>query len=169
MELSVEEIAKQLYEKDGFNYACLPTEEAWVKDREDVRERYRKEAMKRLPENRLHNEDQQSTVECTISYKILTLAMEHKMIPTVGRIVKYKFSAADADAIAQRRGRKSTSGNIVHAGETKPAIIVQTWGSEPHSSVNLKVFLDGDDCFWATSVCEGEEERNFQWPEISRG
>lgn len=48
----IEELAKQLYEKDGFNYACLPTDEAWKKDREDVRERYRKMAAEAIGETK---------------------------------------------------------------------------------------------------------------------
>ena len=45
---SLEALAKKLYEKDGFNFACLPTDEAWVKDRENVRERYRAMAWEEL-------------------------------------------------------------------------------------------------------------------------
>jgi hypothetical protein len=44
----IETLAKQLYEADGFNYGCLPTEEAWAKDRENIRERYRKLANDRI-------------------------------------------------------------------------------------------------------------------------
>lgn len=38
----IEILAKQIYEKDGFNFGCMKTNEAWTADREGVRERYRK-------------------------------------------------------------------------------------------------------------------------------
>lgn len=44
----IEELAKKLYEQDGFNYACLATDEAWRRDREDVRNRYRQIAWERM-------------------------------------------------------------------------------------------------------------------------
>lgn len=46
--LLIEELAKSLYEKDGFNYGCLPTEEAWKKDRENVRKCYLEKAKEQI-------------------------------------------------------------------------------------------------------------------------
>lgn len=49
----IENLAMHLYELDGFNFACFPTEEAWKRDREDVRQRYRDIAKKKLSNNPL--------------------------------------------------------------------------------------------------------------------
>lgn len=45
---SLETRAKEIYVADGFNYACLPTEEAWRRDREEVRQRYLRRAWEEL-------------------------------------------------------------------------------------------------------------------------
>ena len=41
---AIEALAKRIYDEDGFNFACLPLEQAWPADRENVRERYRAKA-----------------------------------------------------------------------------------------------------------------------------
>jgi hypothetical protein len=45
-------------------------------------------------------------------------------------------------------------GNDVEAGRRYAAKVVRDWGAG--SSVNLQVFLDGNDCLWVTSVSEGD-------------
>lgn len=101
---------------------------------------------------------------------------------TIGRIVHYKLAEQDAAQINKRRadarnlnaagvtlasqglGPQIHIGNPVEAGDVFPAMIVRTWGSTPESSVQLQVFLDGNDTFWATSVSEGDGERRWSWP-----
>lgn len=97
--------------------------------------------------------------------------------PLVGRVVQYQLSEFDVEQINRRRrdfgayrrmvatglatgtlhhtGYVAHVGNDVRVAETYPAIIVRTWGAEPGSAVNLQVFLDGNDIFWATSRTEG--------------
>lgn len=110
-----------------------------------------------------------------------------EQIPTIGRIVQYRLSMDDADAINRRRtdgasiaarmkygddpqlkawpaGAQAHIGNGVKEGDTFPMLITRTWGSTPEAAVNGQVFLDGNDVLWATSVCVGEGPRTFSWP-----
>lgn len=85
-------------------------------------------------------------------------------IPSIGRIVHYRLSTSDVEAINRRRGAQAHIGNEVLEGDVFPMLITKTWGSEPTSCVNGQVFLDGNDCLWATSVRVGEGPRTFSWP-----
>jgi hypothetical protein len=104
-------------------------------------------------------------------------------VPTIGRIVHYTLSEADAEAINRRRddavaaahnprfadrqkpmGEQVHIGNRVNPGEMYPMVIVRVWGSTPTSAVNGQVLLDGNDVLWVTSVSLGEGGRRFQWP-----
>lgn len=88
-------------------------------------------------------------------------------IPSIGRVVHYKLSESDADEIYKRRVAKGFQGNSVKHGDVFPAMVVVTWGTNPDSAVNLQVFLDGDDSFWATSrkVARGQDDEGcFTWP-----
>ncbi len=91
------------------------------------------------------------------------------MKPTIGRIVHYRLSKEDVDAIQRRRARVSDPqvlfGNAVKEGDTFPAMIVRAWGEQPTSAVQLQVYLDGNDTHWATSVQVGEGPRTYSWPE----
>lgn len=82
--------------------------------------------------------------------------------PTIGRIVHYTLSEADATALHYQRasGQPSYSYNQAAVGDVYPAMIVRCF--DP--SVNLKVFLDGVDTFWATSRVEGEGPGTWSWP-----
>ena len=100
--------------------------------------------------------------------------------PSIGRFVHYKLNQQDADAINKRRadfnrtvgrqrqalddGWQAHVGNAVKAGETFPALVVRRWGETPESCIQLQVFLDGNDTYWATSVNEGDGERQWSWP-----
>lgn len=78
------------------------------------------------------------------------------MIPSVGRIVLYTLSSADAELITHRRGRSGAIrivGNRVNAGDVFPMLITRVWGSDPGSAVNGTMFLDGEDTYWLTSRC----------------
>ncbi|MFJ9114492.1 hypothetical protein ACIRJO_02970 [Streptomyces sp. NPDC102394] len=98
--------------------------------------------------------------------------------PAIGRIVHYTLSEQDAVEINRRREDFRASGNAYahsgflghvgnHAqeGDVYPAMIVRAWGSDSSSAVNLQVFLDGNDTFWATSRTLGEGPFHWAWPE----
>lgn len=53
-------------------------------------------------------------------------------------------------------------GNRVAAGDVVPAMVTRVWGGDV---VNLKVMLDGDDTYWATSIrfSEAKEYGTFHW------
>lgn len=100
------------------------------------------------------------------------------MKPSIGRIVHFKVSENQAEAINRRRldfakyrstdpaytdtGYVAHFGNKVQAGDVFPAMIVAAWSGS--ANVNLQVFLDGTDTFWATSVIEGEHDGGYLWP-----
>lgn len=84
---------------------------------------------------------------------------------TIGRIVMYRLSGHDAESIkAQRVGEYH--GNEAYAGEVYPAVVVKTWGDDATSAVNLRVLLDGDDVYWATSRTQGDGPFEWSWPKI---
>lgn len=88
-------------------------------------------------------------------------------VPTIGRIVQYKLTKQDADAIGYARQVSTVTarqGNPAEEGQVYPAMIVRTWGATPGSAVNLQVFLDGNDSLWVTSATEGNGPRQFAWP-----
>ena len=110
-----------------------------------------------------------------------------EQVPTIGRIVHYRLSADDADAINRRRttgasiaermkygddpqlkawpkGAQAHIGNDAREGDVHPMVITKTWGDSPTSAVNGQVLLDGNDVLWATSVCVGDGPRTFSWP-----
>jgi hypothetical protein len=103
--------------------------------------------------------------------------------PTLGRIVHYTLTEADAAAINKRRtdfeahkqtyagtpqpGHRGATGHVAHvgnhaaAGDVCPAMVVRTFGGP---AANLQVHLDGTDTYWATSRCEGEGPGFWAWP-----
>lgn len=107
------------------------------------------------------------------------------MKPSIGPIVHYELSTSDAIEINQRRfdagafrrglsypiesGEPGRTGHIEHtgngatAGDVFPALIVRTW-NETTTTVQLQVFLDGNDTYWATSRVEGYGEGQWSWP-----
>lgn len=87
------------------------------------------------------------------------------MTPTIGRIVFYRI--AEYDLIAYEAAVKSNQlkpGNSLSVGDLVPAIIVRTWGALDTSAVNLKLMLDGPDCYWVTSRTCGEKLGQWIWP-----
>ena len=75
------------------------------------------------------------------------------MIPTPGRIVAYKLTSYDAEAINIERRAENTSrfGNSVAAGDIYPLVITRVWSQLPGGAVNGQVLLDGNDSIWVTS------------------
>lgn len=84
---------------------------------------------------------------------------------TIGRIVHYTLSEEDREEITRRRttgasiaerikegqwpiGAQAHIGNSVGSSEVYPAMVVREWDGD---MVNLRVFLDGSDEYWATS------------------
>ncbi|MEU0084886.1 hypothetical protein [Streptomyces sp. NPDC006274] len=100
--------------------------------------------------------------------------------PAVGRIVHYRLSQHDSDAINRRRrdaelarkagGADRHTGYVVHVGNSAsegdiyPAVIVRVW-NETTITVNVQVLLDGNDTYWATSRAEGDGPGRWSWPE----
>lgn len=88
------------------------------------------------------------------------------MTPSIGRIVHYVLGELDCAQINRRRttgdairdrikiaawplGAQAHVGHNVVAGETFPMLIVRVFES---GAVNGRVFLDGSDDLWVTSV-----------------
>jgi hypothetical protein len=92
--------------------------------------------------------------------------MNAVQVPTIGRIVHYALSEQDAKRIEQLRWSLPTDnrGNTAEAGQVYPALIVRTWGETPESAVQLQVFLDGSDTYWATSRSHGDDPGQWIWP-----
>lgn len=80
------------------------------------------------------------------------------MTPTIGRIVHYRLSEDDAKAI----NALPMPGNTVKAGDLVAAIVVRVWSA---STCNLRLVLDGDGEYWATSCSVGDEQRQWNWPQ----
>lgn len=108
------------------------------------------------------------------------------IIPTVGRVVLYSLTENDAIQINQRRrdavqkyhmhqwqrnGTQLHQGNDVNAGDVCAADIVRVFGSTPEAMVNLKVKLDGNDDYWATSRKVSDEPKPgyYHWMDYQKG
>lgn len=102
------------------------------------------------------------------------------MTPSIGRIVHYKLTAEDAEAVNRRRkdadanrqnhrdaalGYVAHLGNFAREGDVHPMLIVRVWGATTESSVNGQVFLDGNDTLWVMSVGQGDDVRQWHEPE----
>jgi hypothetical protein len=91
---------------------------------------------------------------------------------TLSQPVLYTLSKYDAEQINRRRkdfiqyrqhagqdtGHQAHVGNTVGEGDQFPGIVVRVFST----SVNLRVFLDGTDDFWACSKSEGEGPNTWQ-------
>lgn len=109
---------------------------------------------------------------------------ESKQVPTVGRVLRYRLSQTDVEAIARRRttresigdrleegtwpaGAQAHIGNPVSVGDELPLHVVRVWPGEfgpDKVGVNGQVLLDGNDQLWVTSVAEGETPGTWSWP-----
>lgn len=91
------------------------------------------------------------------------------MTPTIGRIVHYRLSRADAARVTALRARDSGPGNPVAEGSVVPLIVTAVWPGEyeggAHLShhgigttyesavgVNGQALLDGPDSLWVCSA-----------------
>lgn len=103
--------------------------------------------------------------------------------PTVGRVVLYTLTEAEAEAINKRRedfkafsrshvqpiqpgdsgasGHQAHFGNSASAGQQYPALVVRAFGGD---AANLQVLLDGSDTYWATSATPGDGAGHWVWP-----
>ena len=96
---------------------------------------------------------------------------------TVGRLVLYKLTKEDVEAINRRRtapnsiaerlenetwpiGAQAHIGNEVAEGDLLPTLVVKVWEG---NSINAQVFLDGNDTLWVTSVQQGGETGQWDW------
>lgn len=101
------------------------------------------------------------------------------MIPSIGRIVHYYITTQQADQINRRRkdaqdkidwhrafktGAMVHIGNVAHAGDCYPMLIVRVWGTDAQAAVNGQAFLDGSDTLWVTSVTVGATPGSYSWP-----
>lgn len=95
------------------------------------------------------------------------------MQPSVGRIVHYTLTEANAERINRRRtsedvrGAQAHVGNFARTGDVLPLLICRVWPDEYGPGVpgvNGQVFLDGNDQFWVTSAKEGTEPGTWAWP-----
>jgi hypothetical protein len=78
------------------------------------------------------------------------------MAPSLGRIVHYTLTDGDAQAANRRRATVArwaeTTGEQLHVGarvapgDVFPALVVRI--ERPPGTVNLQVFLDGNDVLW---------------------
>jgi hypothetical protein len=64
----------------------------------------------------------------------------------------------------ENTGFQAHVGNRAEDGQVYPAVVVRRFADYPNQPVNLKVLLDGNDDFWATSRCEGEGPGTWSWP-----
>jgi hypothetical protein len=62
-----------------------------------------------------------------------------------------------------RTGHIAHRGNAAEQGQVFPALVVRDW-DEPAGTVNLQVFLDGNDTYWATSRTPGDGPGTWRWP-----
>jgi hypothetical protein len=86
------------------------------------------------------------------------------MQASIGRIVHYTLTDQDAAAIHSARS-DFRDGNSVEAAQVYPAMVTRVWNDgDPEMTVNLQVFLDGNDAYWATSRAEGEGPGCWTWP-----
>lgn len=83
------------------------------------------------------------------------------MVPSIGRIVHYRLSASDVTEINRQRTSEpgaGRGGNSPAEGHVYPAMIVRVWSETPAEDehIQLQVFLDGNDAYWATSRHQGD-------------
>ena len=88
------------------------------------------------------------------------------MKPTLGRTLLYILTAQDATFINNiPRSRSGGMGSTTAEGDVLPAVVVRIHDPKAERPlVNLKVLLDGNDDYWATSRTEGDGPGTWSWP-----
>lgn len=108
------------------------------------------------------------------------------MVPSVGRIVHYRLTEADAARVLLHRRHHTVEvpwsnehgsgvarhaafeGNAPKGGDVYPMLITRVWSPEPTEGdcVQGQVFLDGNDSLWVTSV----QQQGYTYdPSITEG
>lgn len=72
------------------------------------------------------------------------------MKPSIGRIVHYHPGPNDPEGVQSNHS------------PALPAVIVRVFSD---TCVNLRILCDGPDVAWKTSVCQGDGEYQWSWPE----
>lgn len=72
------------------------------------------------------------------------------MTPHIGQIVLYHVSSTDAQELTYNHTE----------GEDLPAIVVRVWSD---TCVNLKIFADGPNDVWRTSVVLGDQPSEWSY------
>jgi hypothetical protein len=110
------------------------------------------------------------------------MPVDHRIVPSVGRIVHYQMTSYDCTMLKEQRAslelktdpksiggfstKLAAEGNGYKEGEIVAAVIVRTWGDSVESSCNLQLLLDGNDSMWKTSVSQTSHPDNA--PEFGR-
>ena len=81
--------------------------------------------------------------------------------PTVGRIVHYRIPLSMAEDVNEQINQDQFRGSEVTEGEIVPMLITHVHNI---TLVNGNVFLDGEKDVWATSVEQGDNPGEWQWP-----
>ncbi|NOS94541.1 MAG: hypothetical protein HOP30_21730 [Cyclobacteriaceae bacterium] len=75
---------------------------------------------------------------------------------SIGRVVIYKTTEDDRKSLKGAYGNQSTE---------LPAVVVAVWNS---TLVNLKVITDAPVDIWKTSISQGDNEGQWNWPVIKK-
>lgn len=86
--------------------------------------------------------------------------------PSIGRIVHYMLTNAQALAINEERKASvgDKRGTLCLAGDVFPMIITRVHQFMPQG-INGQVFLDGDDSWMITHATEGTGPGQWHWPQ----
>ena len=76
------------------------------------------------------------------------------MKPTIGRVVIYNTTEED---------KASAGKNFDNVVQQLPAIIVNVWSD---TCINVRVFSDGGGMLWKTSINQGDQPGQWNWPVI---
>ncbi len=80
---------------------------------------------------------------------------------TIGRIVLYNTTEED-----RKKLTAMNSAGICNVSKQLPAIVVAVWGDQPGACINISVILDGEGTLWKTSIHQGDQEGQWNWPVI---
>lgn len=78
------------------------------------------------------------------------------MKPTIGRVVIYNTTEED---------KASARKNFDNVVQQLPAIIVNVWSD---TCINVRVFSDGGSMLWKTSINQGDQPGQWNWPVIQK-